>query len=171
MISIIYITFMVGLALIVVAVIGGGLEIKEFKIPPLPLIPRALSFLLGSILIAVCLFDSSILTNIGPAPPPSPKPPTQSILLAYAQDQKEVATELDSYLSRKGYVIRPIMDDFSGIKPEDHERSGTIRLVYRPSVETAADNLGDDISSHFPSKRLVKSENINASVDLQIQLW
>jgi len=35
--SILTLTFLVGLALIVVAIVGGGIEIKEVKIPTLPI--------------------------------------------------------------------------------------------------------------------------------------
>jgi hypothetical protein len=58
--SIIYLTFVAGLALIVVAVLGGGLEIKEVKIPVLPTVPRALSFTVGCILLALCLLDPDL---------------------------------------------------------------------------------------------------------------
>jgi hypothetical protein len=33
--------FFIGLALIVIGIIGGGIEIKEVKIPTLPMFPRA----------------------------------------------------------------------------------------------------------------------------------
>jgi hypothetical protein len=51
--SVPFITFLVGLSLIVVAILGGGVEVKEVKIPPLGILPRLLSFLLGSALLAV----------------------------------------------------------------------------------------------------------------------
>ena len=35
------IAFCAGLALIIVALLGGGIEVKEVKVPPLPLFPRA----------------------------------------------------------------------------------------------------------------------------------
>src|SRR5215470_7809626 len=50
------ITLIVGLALIVVGLLGGGIEVKEIKIPQLPMISRAASFLFGCILISLVLF-------------------------------------------------------------------------------------------------------------------
>ena len=49
------ITFIAGLALIVVGVLGGGLEIKELKINNLSTLARGSSFLLGCILLFVCV--------------------------------------------------------------------------------------------------------------------
>jgi hypothetical protein len=61
--SIPLIAFSVGLALIVISIIGGGLEVKEIKIPNLGLMPRVLSFLMGSVLIAVCLAHPGLLSG------------------------------------------------------------------------------------------------------------
>lgn len=60
---IIYLTFVAGLALIVVAVLGGGLEIKEVRIPVLPTVPRALSFTVGCVLLAYAFLIRSFLIN------------------------------------------------------------------------------------------------------------
>jgi len=45
-ISIVSIIIFVGLALIVIALLGGGIEVREIKIPALQIVPRVLSFLL-----------------------------------------------------------------------------------------------------------------------------
>jgi len=47
--------FFIGLALIVIGIIGGGIEIKEVKIPTLPMFPRAMSFIVGFALVLLCL--------------------------------------------------------------------------------------------------------------------
>ena len=61
--SIPLIAFSVGLALVVISVLGGGLEVKEIKIPNLGLVPRVLSFLLGSVLIVICLAKPGLLSD------------------------------------------------------------------------------------------------------------
>jgi hypothetical protein len=53
-------TLLVGLALIVVGLIGGGIEVKEVKIPQVPMIPRTASFLVGCILLTLVIFFPQI---------------------------------------------------------------------------------------------------------------
>lgn len=50
------VTFFVGLALVVLAIFGGGIEIKEVKIPTLPIVPRTMSFFAGCALIILCIW-------------------------------------------------------------------------------------------------------------------
>jgi len=57
------IAFCAGLALIIVALLGGGIEVKEVKVPPLPLFPRAATFIFGCVLVAAVLFDTSLFTQ------------------------------------------------------------------------------------------------------------
>lgn len=52
-----------GLALIVVGILGGGIEVKEIKIPQLSVFPRAASFLIGCVLTAWVLFDQNSQTD------------------------------------------------------------------------------------------------------------
>ena len=59
--SIVSITFLVGLALIVIALLGGGLEVKEIKLPVLGIFPRLLSFVTGTVLVSLCVFRPDIL--------------------------------------------------------------------------------------------------------------
>jgi Putative peptidoglycan binding domain len=71
--SIASITLIAGLALVVVGLLGGGIEVKEIKVPTLPMIPRAASFLFGCVLVGLVLLDPNLfiipqLPN--PAPPP-----------------------------------------------------------------------------------------------------
>jgi hypothetical protein len=207
MISIVYLTFVVGLALIVLAIIGGGLEIKEIKVPTLPIIPRALSFVLGGTLIVVSMFYPKILPDgtsspsppvvsappiSAAAPPPSPPPPSpppsavrvspapipppipklsQPILLAFSEEQRDLAHRLESSLRSKGFEVKSTLDDFLGIKPESREKPGTIRVVYKSAIKGTESGIVDLIRSQSPSSRLVESPNDNASYDLQIQLW
>jgi uncharacterized protein YecT (DUF1311 family) len=56
-------TLIAGLALIVVGLIGGGIQIKELTIPPLPMIPRLASFLIGCILTALVFFDHDLFSS------------------------------------------------------------------------------------------------------------
>lgn len=64
--SIASITLLVGLALIVVALLGGGVEAKEIKIPQLPLIPRAASFGVGCLLVSLVLVDPALFAPLQP---------------------------------------------------------------------------------------------------------
>jgi hypothetical protein len=78
-ISIVSIIILVGLALIVIALLGGGIEVKEIKIPSLQIIPRVLSFFTGCALVALCLFRPDIFqglndNKIPPVSPPNPAP-------------------------------------------------------------------------------------------------
>lgn len=50
------ITLIAGLALIVVGLVGGGIQIKELTIPPLPIVPRLASILIGCILTALVIY-------------------------------------------------------------------------------------------------------------------
>lgn len=185
------ITFVAGLALIVLGVLGGGLEIKELKINKLSTVSRGASFLLGCILIVVCVKYQSIFevaSAVAPTPPSNsqphlpalpPKPVatqkalSQPILVAYAIDQKPLADKLNDHLRAKGYLVNPHLDDFSGIKPESREQPGTVRVVYKQNARETEVGLVDAMRSKFPTEmhRLVETLNNNASVDLQVQLW
>jgi Putative peptidoglycan binding domain len=57
-----------GLLLIIVGLLGGGIEIKEVKIPPVPALPRAASFVVGCILLGLVLWDPIGLRNPQPQP-------------------------------------------------------------------------------------------------------
>jgi hypothetical protein len=102
-ITLVSVTFFVGLALVVVAIIGGGLEIKEVKIPPLPIIPRAGSFAAGAALLALCFFDPTIFPSPNPTNPgDQPKDPQflgaaiQNHLMS-VQDAKYILHHLGVY--------------------------------------------------------------------------
>jgi hypothetical protein len=63
------VTFLAGLALIVIALLGGGIEVREIKIPALGIPARMLSFATGAVLLALCVFSPGIFPGV--APPPS----------------------------------------------------------------------------------------------------
>jgi hypothetical protein len=56
-----FITFVAGLALIALGLLGGRFESKKMRIPPLPMIPRAACFVLGCILSGLVLFKPNWL--------------------------------------------------------------------------------------------------------------
>jgi NMT1/THI5 like len=60
-ISIWKITFLVGLLLIVIGLIGGGFEVERIRIPRLPPVPRILSFAIGFGLMGLCLLWPNLL--------------------------------------------------------------------------------------------------------------
>jgi hypothetical protein len=193
--SIIYLTFVAGLALIVVAVLGGGLEIKEVKIPVLPTIPRALSFTVGCVLLALCLLDPDLFRQ----PPADSNPPhvdlnqahtpqyppertaekrtsdssPQSVVLIFAANQRDFALKVQKYLVGEGYAASAIYSDFSELKDDNREKSGTIRIVYKDVSQNIEQKLTKELKQKFSSEiiRLVESLNENASSDLQIQFF
>jgi Putative peptidoglycan binding domain len=61
--SLLTITFVVGLALVVIAVLGGGIEVKELKVPQLGLVPRIATFLLGCGLIVLCMINPQMFPD------------------------------------------------------------------------------------------------------------
>jgi hypothetical protein len=80
MLTIPFIAFAAGLALIALGLLGGGIEGKEIRIPQLPIVPRAACILFGCILLGSVLFDRKLFdqlqdaTTTAPAPPPAPAP-------------------------------------------------------------------------------------------------
>jgi Putative peptidoglycan binding domain len=101
-----FIIFMVGLALIIVAVYGGGLEIKEVKIPTLPLVPRIASFVIGCLLIA--LIFTPILKYLN-----TPSEPNISKMELGASIKIGIIAVRDvkKLLNHLGYYKGPINDD------------------------------------------------------------
>jgi hypothetical protein len=62
-----------GVGLIVVAIVGGGIEVKELKIPKLPTGTRLVAALVGSAFIGLAIQRSSLLV---PSPTDTNGPPT-----------------------------------------------------------------------------------------------
>jgi len=56
-ITIASLTFLAGLALIIVGIFGGGIEVKEVKIPTLPTVPRITSIVVGCLLVGVYFWN------------------------------------------------------------------------------------------------------------------
>lgn len=55
------ISFLAGLILTVVGLIGGGLEVREIKLPRMQIVPRILSFVIGFGLLGLCIFRPDML--------------------------------------------------------------------------------------------------------------
>jgi hypothetical protein len=53
------ITLIAGIVLMVVGLFGGGIEVREIKVPTMPLLPRLASLLIGSVLTGLVLFHPS----------------------------------------------------------------------------------------------------------------
>jgi peptidoglycan hydrolase-like protein with peptidoglycan-binding domain len=75
--SIASITLLAGLALVVVGLVGGGIEVKEIKIPTLPMVPRAGSFVIGCLLIGLVYLRPDLFSPLQP-PAITPQPPTNA---------------------------------------------------------------------------------------------
>lgn len=71
---VISITFLIGLGLIVIAVLGGGIEFKDTKIPRLPFIPRIMTSAVGCVLLILCDFFPQVFPNPDAKPTPVPTP-------------------------------------------------------------------------------------------------
>ena len=78
MLTIPFIAFAAGLALIALGLLGGGIEVKEIRIPQLPIVPRAACILFGCILLGSVLFDRKLFDQLQEAPAPAP-PPAQAL--------------------------------------------------------------------------------------------
>jgi hypothetical protein len=63
MLTIESITLLAGFGLIIVGLVGGGLEVKEVKIPSLSLLPRAASFLIGCALIGLVFLQPGLFSS------------------------------------------------------------------------------------------------------------
>jgi hypothetical protein len=63
--------------------------------------------------------------------------------------------------------------DFSELKDDNREKSGTIRIVYKDVSQNIEQKLTKELKQKFSSEmiRLVESLNENASSDLQIQFF
>jgi hypothetical protein len=73
--SIASITLLAGIALVVVGLIGGGIEVKEIKIPTLPIVPRAGSFLIGCMMIGLVFLQPNLFSTLQPSVSNPPQPP------------------------------------------------------------------------------------------------
>jgi hypothetical protein len=91
------VAFLAGLAMVIVAVVGGGVEIKDLKIPTLPLASRVASFALGCVLIILALtpgVTDRVNPSLGIAPTavaPATAPPStpQATGLGNPQERTE----------------------------------------------------------------------------------
>jgi len=185
------IALIAALGFIAVGLLGGGVEVKEIKIPPLSAFTRAACVVFGLILSALVLIDPRGIfqqsqqpsgpqpqqaTIVQPVKRPSPEPQpiySQPFRILYVKEQEDFAQKLHNYLTTKGYITSTVYDDFSEVKPDSHEKPGTIRIVYKSGAKDFEPRLAHAIRTEFPNDvgRLVESLNNGATSDLQIQLW
>jgi hypothetical protein len=80
---------------------------------------------------------------------------------------------VQKYLVGEGYAASAIYSDFSELKDDNREKSGTIRIVYKDVSQNIEQKLTKELKQKFSSEmiRLVESLNENASSDLQIQFF
>lgn len=181
--------FFGGIVLLVVAIFGGGIEIKEIKIPTLPTVPRVLGGVLGCALVGMSFFPSLLPGGVsstplppgGPNSPPSHPGPTdarpvisfQAIPIHYAENQRTFALDLRNYLQSQGLSVNATEDDFSQISEADRAPQGTVRIVYKSSAGDAEHRVVSLMRDKYPDirGRINERTNNGANSDLQIQLW
>jgi argininosuccinate lyase len=80
---------------------------------------------------------------------------------------------VQKYLVGEGYAASAIYSDFSELKDDNREKSGTIRIVYKDVSQNIEQKLTKELKQKFSSEmiRLGESLNENASSDLQIQFF
>jgi hypothetical protein len=86
-----------GFVFIFVGLIGGGLEVKEVRIPQLPLIPRAGCFVVGCALIALALLKPDIFNA-----------PTEVLSASTCGDKaiKDLGTDITTHVTTVDEVKR-----------------------------------------------------------------
>ena len=189
--------FLGGIALLVVAIFGGGLEIKEIKIPTLPTVPRLLGGVLGCVLVGMSFFPSLLPGGVSSTPLPAGANSTpsnstsststpsnsgsaaihtvsyQAIPIHYAENQRTLALDVRNYLQSQGLSVNATEDDFSQIAEADRSPPGTVRIVYKASAGDTEHRVVNLMRDRFPDirGRINERANDGANVDLQIQLW
>ena|ERR1700733_11500656 len=170
--------FLLGLALIIIAIFGGGIEVKEIRVPTLPNLPRAFSFLLGLVLVTVSYWPNLLPASFGSGPSQDdPKQYAGVLPIYYTPDQTAFARTLYDFLAGKRYSLTSLsgtQTDFSEILDGDRERPGTIRIVYQSNQILPPEQiLAQQIRNQYPAEaaRVVESMNGSASAPLQVQLW
>jgi hypothetical protein len=96
-----------GLILIVLAVMGGGLRIKELILPKMPLISRFIGGAIGCVLLAIGLLGP-LLTN---KTPPLPTPPLRVAPSAALPETVQYIVQAGSFKTTT--TPRSYVDDFS----------------------------------------------------------
>jgi hypothetical protein len=113
--SLVYVTFLVGLALIVIAVLGSGIEakfpwlgIQEIKIPSLGRLPRVVSFTIGTVFLALCVFWPGIFPDVARSPGLAPSAPetaaAEKAPAKKAAEEGEAKAALDKILRSIGLL-------------------------------------------------------------------
>jgi hypothetical protein len=177
------VVFLGGIVLLVVAIFGGGLEIKEIKIPTLPALPRVLGGILGCALIGMSFFPGLLPGGVSSTPLPASAnsgstdtrtvTSYQAIPIHYAENQRSLALDLRNYLQSQGLSVNATEDDFSQISEADRAPPGTVRIVYKSSAGDTEHRVVNLMRDKYPDirGRINERANNGANVDLQIQLW
>jgi hypothetical protein len=142
--NIVTITFLVGLALIVTAIFGGGLEVKEVKIPSMGLSNRVLSFAVGALLTGLCVFYPDPLTNIsGSGPKITSQPPLETAAPAApdASLGKPAPTTPHASLATPSPTTPPPSD--KSVSASKGDAAVTATIVFRNSV--GVDQISEDV--------------------------
>lgn len=113
--AVISITFLIGIGLIVLAILGGGIEFKDTKIPKLPVVPRIMSSVAGCALLIMCDFFPQVFPN--PEPKPSAVPTHVEDkdkfrpLGASIQNGLITVRDVKTVLRRQGQYVGPLNDE------------------------------------------------------------
>jgi hypothetical protein len=96
-----------GLLLVAVGLVGGGIEVKEIKVPPLPMVPRAASFVIGCLLLSLVFLDPGVFNPPAPAPSSEKPAPGKTVLDKPAPDKpKELGAAIKYGLIQVSEVKR-----------------------------------------------------------------
>lgn len=122
-------TILVGLALIVISILGEGIEVKEIKIPTLPALSRALGFFGGVVLLVLGLgfpriFDSpsNAAASVTPTVSASSTVPVSNVVPAAKEEKsKFLGAAIQNHLTTVHDVKRALrrLGKYSG--PIDDE--------------------------------------------------
>jgi hypothetical protein len=114
--SVVSITFLIGIGLIVVAAFGGGIEFKDAKFPTLPFLPRIMTSMVGCGLLVLCQFPH-IFPNPDATNPVSGAKLTLSSRAPGADIQNGVTTirEVKTVLRHLGRYSGALNDDLDDL--------------------------------------------------------
>jgi hypothetical protein len=154
--SIASITLIAGLALVIVGLVGGGIEVKEVKVPQLPIIPRAASILVGVVLIGLVFFDPGLFGPPAPAPSLDTKSTGRPELGTAITNHLIDVRDVKRVLQHLGMYVGPINNEpddayFQAVANFQHSRkycsrwarwrrdlwkaAGSMARVFRPTAE------------------------------------
>jgi hypothetical protein len=94
----------------------------------------------------------------------------QRVVIFYAQDRKDQAQKLESFLIQKGYAANSVYTDFSELKDDRRGPAGSTRVVFTTRTKSAADKLIDDLHTLVPNPAREQNDNLNVA-DLQVRMF